>query len=455
MSNSSRMPPQSIEAEQSLLGSVMLDASKWDDISEMLSVEDFYRPAHQHIFQAVANLMDANEPCDIITVANQLVLAGQLDAVGGRDYLIALVDDSGDPVNAKAYARIVRDRSLLRRLISTSVDLVDKAFDPGTVDAESLLSEAERAILAISEQKKDQGGLIGIESIATDALELVEQRFRNQADVTGIPTGFKDMDRMTSGLQNGDLLIVAARPSMGKTAFSMNLVETALLSQEDAVVVFSLEMPAAQLTTRLFSSMGRIDASKLRDGNLQPEDFTKLTGAYTTLKGRKLFIDDTPGLGPSEMKARLRRLSREHPKIALIMIDYLQLMQIKGFKEGRTGEISEISRSLKGIAREFNCPVIALSQLNRSVEQRPNKRPMNSDLRESGAIEQDADLIIFLYRDEYYNPDSPDKGTAEIIIGKHRNGETGSLRLAFQNQYTRFSDLAPDYYSEAPAGMGE
>lgn len=445
MKESGRLPPQSIEAEQSLLGSVMLDTSKWDDISDMLAVEDFYRPSHGQIFAAVQQLSNHSDPVDLITVQDQLKTMGCFDDIGGREYLLTLVNDCGDPLNIVAYAKIIRERSLTRRLIQSCVEIVEQAYDPGLSDVEALLSDAERKILAIAEQKNNQGGLLRIDTVARDAVAVVEQRFRNQADVTGLPTGFKQMDKMTSGLQNGDLLIVAARPSMGKTAFSMNLVETVLMAQDKPVVVFSLEMPAAQLTTRLFSSMGRIDASKLRSGQLDQDDFVKLTGAFNALKDKPLYIDDTPGLGPSDMKARLRRLSRQHPDIAMIMIDYLQLMQIKGFSEGRTAEISEISRSLKGIAREFNCPVVALSQLNRSVEQRPNRRPMNSDLRESGAIEQDADLIIFLYRDEYYNPDSPDKGTAEIIISKHRNGETGSIRLAFQNQYTRFTDLADDY----------
>ncbi len=444
-----RLPPQSTEAEQSLLGSVMLDISKWDDISDLLGPEDFYRPNNGKIYAAVQQLTKHNEAVDLITVEDQLKSQGCLDEVGGRDYLLRLVNDYGDPLNIASYAKIIREKSLIRQLIANCGEIVDQAFEPGLTDVDALLSEAERKILAIAEQKNKEGGLQRIDSVAKEALTVVEQKYNNQADVTGIPTGFKRMDQMTSGLQNGDLLIVAARPSMGKTAFSMNLVETALMAQDRPVVVFSLEMPAAQLTTRLFSSMGRIDASRLRSGQLEPDDFVKLQGAFNALKDKPLFIDDTPGLGPSDMKARLRRLSRQHPDIALIMIDYLQLMQIKGFSEGRTAEISEISRSLKGIAREFNCPVIALSQLNRSVEQRPNKRPMNSDLRESGAIEQDADLILFLYRDEYYNQDSPDKGTAEVIISKHRNGETGTVRLAFQNQYTRFTDLAEEYHQES------
>lgn len=451
--SSNRLPPQAIEAEQSLLGALMLDTSKWDDLSEMVEPADFYQPAHQSIFAAVQSLLNEAHPADMVTVAEQLEKQGELDEVGGREYLLNLIDEAGDPFNAIAYAAIVRERSITRSLISTCSDLVDKAYDPSLADAGALLAEAERQVLQIAEARQGDGGLVSIKEIAKKALQDIEAKFEAGDSVTGLPTGFDEMDKMTAGLQNGDLIIVAARPSMGKTAFAMNLVEAALHAEKDTpTVVFSLEMPSAQLAGRMLSSMGRIDAQKLRTGKLERDDFTKLTGAYKMLSSMNLHIDDTPGLGPNEMRARLRRLKREYNGIAMIMIDYLQLMQIKGFAEGRTGEISEISRNLKAIAREFDCPVIALSQLNRSVEQRPNKRPMNSDLRESGAIEQDADIIIFLYRDEYYNPDSPDKGTGEIILGKHRNGPVGSLRLAYLNQYTRFENLAPDYEYGAPGG---
>ncbi|WP_119393331.1 replicative DNA helicase [Salinibius halmophilus] len=451
--SSNRLPPQAIEAEQSLLGALMLDTSKWDDLSEMVEPADFYQPAHQSIFAAIQALLNEAHPADMVTVAEQLEKQGELDEVGGREYLLTLIDEAGDPFNAIAYAEIVRERSITRSLISTCSDIVDRAYDPSLADAGALLADAERSVLKIAESRQGDGGLVSIKEIAKKALQDIEAKFEAGDAVTGLPTGFDEMDKMTAGLQKGDLIIVAARPSMGKTAFSMNLVEAALHAEKDKpTVVFSLEMPSAQLAGRMLSSMGRIDAQKLRTGKLERDDFTKLTGAYKMLSSMNLHIDDTPGLGPNEMRARLRRLKREHNGVAMIMIDYLQLMQIKGFSEGRTGEISEISRNLKAIAREFDCPVIALSQLNRSVEQRPNKRPMNSDLRESGAIEQDADIIIFLYRDEYYNPDSPDKGTAEIILGKHRNGPVGSIRLAYLNQYTRFENLAPDYEYGAPAG---
>ncbi|MCG8530728.1 MAG: replicative DNA helicase, partial [Desulfovibrionales bacterium] len=370
----------------------------------------------------------------------------ELEESGGIAYLTELVESIPSVANLKAYSEIVYERAVLRRLISASQRIVDAAYAPEGRKADDIVELAEREVFHIAEARAKEGGPVGTRELLKKTVEKIDELFKTTGAITGLTSGFKDLDDMTSGFQSADMIVVAARPSMGKTTFSMNLVENALLSSDDCIVVFSLEMPAEQLMMRSLASLGRIDQTKVRTGKLEDEDWPKLSNAVKGLKEKKLFIDDTAGISPQEMRTRLRRIHREHGKIAMVMIDYLQLMQIPGFSEGRTNEISEISRSIKAMAKEFECPVIALSQLNRSLEQRPNKRPVNSDLRESGAIEQDADVIMFIYRDEVYNPDSEHKGVAEIIIGKQRNGPIGSVRLAFMGRFSRFENLAPEAY---------
>jgi len=443
-----KTPPHSLEAEQSVLGALMVDNSQWDNVSEILMPDDFFRNEHRQIYRMMMKLAAANSPMDVITLGETLEKERLLEATGGMTYLTELAENTPSISNVVAYAKIVHERSVLRQLISVAGDIAGKAYDPRGLDAQTILDEAERAVYKIAEDRPNQGGLIHVNPLADRALARIDELSKQDSDIVGISSGFGDLDKTTKGFKGGELIIVAARPAMGKTTFAMNLVEEAILNQDKVVVVFSLEMPADQLLNRSFASLGRIELGRVITGKLADDDYPKLVKAVNLLKDKKLYIDDTAGLSPSEMRSRIRRLIREHGSIGMIMIDYLQLMSIKGFTEGRTNEISEISRTLKAIAKEFDCPVIALSQLNRSLEQRPNKRPIASDLRESGAIEQDADLIMFIYRDEIYNPDSPEKGTGEIIIGKNRNGPTNTVRLSFQGQYSKFSDLAPDYMGE-------
>ena len=447
-----KIPPHSIEAEQAVLGGVMLENTAWERISELVSETDFYRHDHRLIFRAMVRLASRNQPFDVVTLAEDLDREGLADQVGGLAYLGQLAKNTPSAANISAYAQIIRERATLRQLISISSEIADTAFNPKGMQAAEVLDDAERKIFAIAESRPKTGGPESVNTLLTKAIDRIDTLFNSDGAITGLSTGFTDLDEMTSGLQPADLIIVAGRPSMGKTTFAMNLVENAVLRSEKAVLVFSLEMPGDSLIMRMLSSLGRIDQTKVRSGRLEDEDWPRLTSAVNLLNDRKLFIDDTAGLSPTEMRARARRVVREHGDLALIMIDYLQLMRIGGTSsENRTNEISEISRSLKALAKEFNAPVVALSQLNRSLEQRPNKRPINSDLRESGAIEQDADVIMFVYRDEVYHQDTQDKGIAEIIIGKQRNGPIGTSRLAFLGKFTRFENLAPGSYS----GYGE
>ncbi|MDD7805813.1 MAG: replicative DNA helicase [Endozoicomonas sp. (ex Botrylloides leachii)] len=443
-----KVPPHSIQAEQSVLGGLMLDNQGWDHVVDKITAADFYHPRHRLIYEAISQLSAENKPFDPLTLGEWLKNNRQLDTAGGLVYLTELVDDVPSIANIRAYAEIIYERSMVRQLISASQKIADRAYNPEGRDSQTILDEAERLVFNISEDRPASGGPVGIREILDKTVKKIDELFNAGDAITGTTTGFADLDKMTSGLQPSDLIIVAARPSMGKTTLAMNLVENALLaSEKKAVVVFSLEMPSEQLMMRMLSSLGRIDQSKTRNGQLEEDDWPKLLSAVERLKDKKLFIDDTASISPQEVRSRIRRIVREHGDVGLIMVDYLQLMQIPGFSEGRTNEISEISRSLKAIAKEFNVPVVALSQLNRSLEQRPNKRPVNSDLRESGAIEQDADVIMFIYRDEVYNPDTEYKGIGEIIIGKQRNGPIGSVRLAFIGKYTRFENLAPDAYA--------
>ncbi|MGB1090770.1 MAG: replicative DNA helicase [Oceanobacter sp.] len=446
-SNKVRTPPHSVEAEQSVLGSLMLDSRAWEAVSETLLDNDFYRHDHRLIFRAIVHLSDVDQAIDVVTVAEELEERGQLETAGGADYLAQLVDMTPSIDNAAAYAEIVRERAQQRKLIEAATEIIDKAYEPGGDDSLTLVSDAEKAIAQIAEGNRSDGGPQRIAPILKNTLETLDQMFNQPDGLTGVTTGFKDVDARTNGWQKADLVIIAARPSMGKTTYAMNLVENALLETKRPCLVFSLEMPSESIVMRMLSSIGKIDQTRVRSGKLIDEDWSKLSAAVTMLKDLPLYIDDTPAITPQEMRARARQVYREAGDLALIMVDYLQLMRVTGKSEGRTQEISEISRTLKVIAKEFNCPMIALSQLNRSLEQRPNKRPVNSDLRESGAIEQDADIIQFIYRDEVYNEDSPDKGVAEIITGKHRNGPIGTDRLAFIGKYTRFENLAHGYDS--------
>lgn len=445
-----KLPPYSVEAERSVVGGLMLDPNAWDKVSELVVADDFYRPEHKQIFAVIAKLADESEPIDVVTIGEKLDKRGELEDVGGMSYLIEMAEATPSSANIASYADIVRERSVLRRLITTTSEISTRAFHPEGLTAAEVLDEAERKIFQIAEGGDKKGGPRIASDILSATVDKIDELYHQEGAITGLSTGFTDLDDMTSGLQKSDLVIVAGRPSMGKTTFAMNLVENAAMITDLPVIVFSLEMPSEQLMMRMLSSLGRIDQTRMRSGQLLQEDWDKLMSAVKMLKDRKLFIDDTAGISPTEMRSRVRRIAREHGdgKVALIMIDYLQLMQIPGYSEGRTNEISEISRSLKAIAKEMECPVIALSQLNRSLENRPNKRPVNSDLRESGAIEQDADIISFVYRDEVYNEDTPYKGVAEIIIGKQRNGPIGTCRLSFVGKFTRFEDLSPDAYQD-------
>ena len=443
-----KMQPHSVEAEQSVLGGLLLSADGWDSVAETVTVGDFYRPDHRLIFRQIAALAEASEPVDVITVADKLEASGELASAGGLPYLAELAQNTPSASNIRAYAQVVNERASLRKLIEAAQDIAESGFSPEGRTSDELIDEAERRIMQISEQGPKAGGPQEVNPLLQKALDRIEELFNSDGDITGLSTGFTDLDGMTSGLQPSDLVIVAGRPSMGKTSFAMNLVENAVLGQDKPILVFSMEMPADSLIIRMLSSIGRIDQTRIRNGKLEQEDWPKLSTAVNKLKDVPLFIDDTAALTPTELRSRARRVYRENGGLGMIMVDYMQLMQVAGSSEGRTAEISEISRSLKAIAKEFECPMVALSQLNRSLESRPNKRPVNSDLRESGAIEQDADVIMFIYRDEVYNEDSPDKGTAEIIIGKQRNGPIGTCRLAFMGQHTRFENLARGSYEE-------
>lgn len=446
-----KVPPHSVEAEQSVLGGLMLDNSAWEQVSDLLVDQDFYRHDHQLIFRGIAELMEQANPVDVITLAEWHNQRGELDKIGELAYLGALARNTPSAANIKAYASIVRERSILRQLIQIGNNIANMAFTPEGRNSEEMLDTAERRVFEIAEKgAKRGGGFIQVKDVLSKVVDKIDTLFEQDSGITGLPTGFIDFDDQTSGLQPADLVIIAGRPSMGKTTFAMNIAENAAIHSKQPVAVFSMEMPADSLAMRMLSSLGRIDQHRLRTGRLNDDDWPRLTSAIALLNEAPLFIDDTGGLTPSELRARARRLKREHG-LSLIIVDYLQLMSgsANGRQaENRTNEISEISRSLKALAKELNVPVIALSQLNRSLEQRPNKRPVMSDLRESGAIEQDADIIVFIYRDEVYNEDSAEKGKAEIIISKQRNGPIGTVALTFQGKYTRFENFAPAYYQD-------
>lgn len=444
-----KVPPHSVDAEQAVLGGLMLDNTEWDNLADVLLPEDFYRPEHQIIFRVMSQQSEANSPIDVVTLVESLNSLNELASAGGIEYLGELTDNARGTANIHAYAEIIRERAILRRLISVANGIADSGYNTGGKKAAAVLDEAEQQVFNIADERPQDQGPVPINPLLSKAVDRIDELAGLDGSLTGLSTGFTDLDEMTSGWQKSDLVIVAGRPSMGKTAFAMNLVENAVLNSDKPVLVFSLEMPAQSLIFRMLSSIGKLDQTKLRTGKLTEEDWPGFNNAVAKLKDRPLFIDDGAALSPMEMRARARRIVREHGSLGLVVVDYLQLMQIKGFGDNRVGEISEISRSLKLLAREFECPVIALSQLNRSLEQRPNKRPVMSDLRESGAIEQDADIISFIYRDEVYNEDSPDKGVAEVIIGKQRNGPIGTVRLSFVGKYTRFENHAQPRYDDS------
>ena len=444
-----RVPPHSLQAEQSVIGGLMLDNHCWDVVAELVSEEDFYRKDHRLIFGAIANLAKQDEPFDVVTISEVLEKTADLDTVGGLAYLGTLAKDTPSAANIKSYADIVRQRSVRRQLIHIGNEIADSGFDTAGGEISDLLDVAETKVFQIAEQgAKGKNGFEPIKDILAKAVTRITELHETGDSITGVSTGFKDLDEMTSGLQPADLIIVAGRPSMGKTSFAMNLAENVGIQSGLPVAVFSMEMPADSLAMRMMSSLGRIDSHKVRTGQLEEDEWPRMQSSINLLAEAKLFIDDTAALSPVEVRARSRRLMKEHGQLGLIVLDYLQLMQSPSSSESRVAEISDISRSLKALAKELNVPVIALSQLNRNLEQRPNKRPVMSDLRESGSIEQDADVIVFIYRDEVYNEDSPEKGIAEIIIGKQRNGPIGTCRLTFLGQYTRFENYAHDSYSD-------
>lgn len=440
-----KIPPHSLEAERSALGGLMLDDNAWDQVSSVLTDTDFYRGDHRTIFRCMTELAEQNKPLDIITIAEALDALGELENVGGISYIADLANNTPTASNVRAYAEIVSERATLRHLIGVGHEIADSGFNPQGRDSATLIDLAEAKVFKIGDSRPSTGGPQAVRPLLARAVERIDELFQNKGSLTGLSTGFTDIDEMTQGLQKGDLVIVAGRPSMGKTSLMMNMAESALISAKVPVLVFSMEMPADSLILRMLSSLGNINQSKIRSGQLEDEDWPRLTSAVTMLNDRPLFIDDTGGLSPNELRARARRVAREHGQLGMIVVDYIQLMQVSGSTENRATEISEISRMLKSIAKEFNCPLMAGSQLNRGLEQRGDKRPIMSDLRESGAIEQDADLIVGIYRDEVYNDDSPDKGIAEAIILKQRNGPIGTRRLRFFGQYTKFEDLAQGY----------
>ncbi len=445
-----RVPPHSQDAEQAVLGGLMLDPLAFEQIGDKLGGNDFYFHDHRVVFEVISELAERNQPFDAMVVSERLKALEKLVDIGGNDYLMALVDSVPTAANILAYAEIIRENSLLRQLIDVGTQISRQGYQTEGRSANDVLEFAEKEIFAIADEgSRTRRGFQGITDLLTVAMDRIAELYENKGELTGQTTGFKDLDEMTTGLQKGDLVIVAGRPSMGKTTFSMNIAENVALQNKKAVAVFSMEMPGDQLAVRMLSSLGGIDQTRVRTGQLQDSDWHRISGAVGQLSQAKIFIDDTPALSPSDLRSRARRLARQED-LGLIVVDYLQLMQVPGSKENRTNEISEISRSLKAVAKELNVPLIALSQLNRSLEQRPNKRPVMSDLRESGAIEQDADVIMFIYREEVYEPDTEKKGVAEIIIGKQRNGPIGSVLLTFTGSSTKFDNyISPEAVPEA------
>lgn len=446
---SQKIPPQDIEAEFSVLGGLMLDSEAFDQVADIIEIADFYTPAHQVIYKAILELHQKTQPIDLITVKNHLESKNELDQIGGPEYLLTLLDKVITSANIDSHAKIIKEKSLLRKLIHTSTGIIEKSFSHDYSDVDWLIDYAESEILKVGEEKSSSG-LIGSTEIVTASIKKIEELYQRKADVTGVPSGFTDLDKMTAGLHGGELIIIAARPSMGKTAFSLNVASHMALRAKKAVAYFSVEMGKESLMMRLLAGESKISMGELRNGRIQDASWPKLIQAAGLISESKLFIDDTSGISPFEIRARCRRLKAQHG-LDCIMIDYLQIMQLKQKVDSREREVSEISRSLKAIAKELNVPVIALAQLNRGVEGRSDRRPMLSDLRESGSIEQDADVIMMLYRDDYYDKDDQDKqGHAEVIIGKQRNGPTGTVKLRFDAKTNKFRDADPESISPLP-----
>jgi len=439
-----RIPPHSLEAESSVLGGLLLDNTSWDKVDDLLTENDFYRYENRIIYTCVQSLINANKPADVITVYETLQNQGKSEEVGGLAYLNSLAQFVPSSANIRRYGEIIRERSILRKLVSASDDIATSAFNPKGKRVDQILDEAEQKIFNIGEEgSRMKQGFQNMDNLAVQLMDRIEEMSQNPNDITGVPTGFYDFDKMTSGLQPGDLIVLAARPSMGKTALAINIAEHVAIKEQLPVAVFSMEMGASQLAIRIVGSIGRIDQGHLRTGKLTPDEWPKLTEAIERLRNISLHIDETPGVSPTELRANARRLAKKCGKLGLIVVDYLQLMSgSSNDNDNRSTELGEISRGLKMLAKELQCPVIALSQLNRGVEQRTDKRPMMSDLRESGAIEQDADIIMFIYRDDYYNKDSKEPGVAEILIAKHRNGPTGVVKLTFLKSITKFESMA-------------
>ncbi|HTW38007.1 MAG TPA: replicative DNA helicase [Steroidobacteraceae bacterium] len=444
-----RTPPHSLEAEQAVLGSLLIEPSAWDHVADVVRAEDFYRPDHRLIFDAIGALATGGKPCDVVTVSEHLERNGRLEDAGGIAYLGTLARDTPTAANVRAYAEIVRERSLLRRLIQVGTDIAASAFNSEGATARDLVDKAEQGVFEIAESGARGEGAVAVRTLLPAIIDQIDEWHTNPDKLRGLATGFADFDKLTGGLRPGDLIIIAGRPSMGKSSLAVNMAEYAAInpSIRAAVAIFSMEMPSEQVITRMLSSVGSVPLGSLRSGRISDEDWVRITGATSQLSEAKVFVDETPALTPTELRARARRIKREHG-LGLVVVDYLQLMQVPGTQENRATEIAEISRGLKVLAKELAVPVIALSQLNRSVEQREHKKPVMSDLRESGAIEQDADMILLIYRDEVYNKDTTKKGVAEIDLAKHRNGEIGTFLLTFQGQYTRFVNFAPDSYAE-------
>lgn len=448
-SEHSELPAFSIEAEQAVLGALMLDVHAWDRVADRITVSDFYRHEHQLIYQAINQLMAKNQAVDVLTIAEVLKSSQKLEEVGGEAYLFELAQNTPTAANVISYADIVRERAILRNLTQVGRSIVENSGAYSNRDIQEILDQAERDVLQISEKRSRGSGPVKISTLLARTTDRIDTLYHSGSEITGVATGFLDFDRMTAGLQPGDLVIIAGRPSMGKTAFAINIAEYVAIHAKQPVLIFSMEMPAESITMRMLSSLGRIDQHRVRTGKLHDDDWPRIANAVSLLSEAPMYIDDTPAMTPHEVRSRARRIAREYDgTLGLIVIDYLQLMRVPGNIENRTHEISEISRALKTLAKELNVPLIALSQLNRSLEQRHDRRPVMSDLRESGAIEQDADLIAFIYRDEVYNEDSPDKGIAEIIIRKQRNGPIGDFRLTFLGNFTRFDNhAAPQSFS--------
>lgn len=454
-----RKPPASDEAEEAVIGALLSDNNTWENVYSVLRAEDFYRQSHRMVYSTIELLVNRNQPFDYVTVIDQLRATDELELIGGEGYVLGIVERTLSTANVGVYARLVRDKSILRQLIDAGNKVAEMGFFSGSDETKIILDRAEQTVFRIAEQyeKNQREGFVKVDRLAAQVLKKIEALSKQDSLVTGLPTGWKDFDEQTSGLQKGDLMVVAARPAMGKTAFCLNIAANVAIQEKENVAFFSLEMPGYQLVMRLLSALGHINQSNIRTGKLKANEWNKLKNPMFMLKEAPLFIDDNPGLTPTELFAKCRRLVREHGSLGLVIVDYLQLMEIHDSRESRVNQVSEISRSLKMLAKEFDCPVIALSQLNRSLEQRTNKRPIMSDLRESGAIEQDADIVSFIYRDAVYagedNPERQHDRTAEIIIGKQRNGPIGTVKLTFLGEYTLFGDyqaMSPDEHIPFP-----